>query len=338
LIEHGFRLPSAADNRPLKIREFQSLIPQMVYVSATPGERELLHLCELTNQEIPLGLQHMRGGGGVEEPVLAKKHTEAESMYNMLQMIDGIPRMEIRPTGLLDPMIEVRGTEGQIADLLSEINIRIKKGERTLVTVLTIKFAEEVAAYLNKMGTKAHHLHSEIDTIERTEIINALRIGHIDVIVGINLLREGLDIPEVSLVAIFDADRQGFLRNERSLLQTIGRASRNQNGTVILYADNMSPPMASSIRQTLERRTRQDEYNSKHGITPKTIVKALPKMEEFNSQQKEIKDKVKNETPIEEIELSIEQLKEMMQQSALELDFERAAILRDLITRREADY
>lgn len=337
LIEHGFRLPSAADNRPLEIREFQSLVPQMVYVSATPGERELLHLCELTNQDIPIGLQHMRGGGGVEEPVLAKKHAEAESMYDMLQMIDGIPRMEIRPTGLLDPMIEVRGTEGQIADLLSEINIRIKKGERTLVTVLTIKFAEEVAAYLNKMGTKAHHLHSEIDTIERTEIINALRIGHIDVIVGINLLREGLDIPEVSLVAIFDADRQGFLRNERSLLQTIGRASRNQNGTVILYADNMSPPMASSIRQTLERRTRQDEYNSKHGITPKTIVKALPKMGEFNSQQKEIKDKVKNETPIEEIELSIEQLKEMMQQSALELDFERAAILRDLITRREAD-
>ena len=338
LIEHGFRLPSAADNRPLEIREFQSLVPQMVYVSATPGERELLHLCELTNQEIPLGLQHMRGGGGVEEPVLAKKHAEAESMYDMLQMIDGIPRMEIRPTGLLDPMIEVRGTEGQIADLLSEINIRIKKGERTLVTVLTIKFAEEVAAYLNKMGTKAHHLHSEIDTIERTEIINALRIGHIDVIVGINLLREGLDIPEVSLVAIFDADRQGFLRNERSLLQTIGRASRNQNGTVILYADNMSPPMASSIRQTLERRTRQDEYNSKHGITPKTIVKALPKMEEFNSQQKEIKDKIKNDTPIEEMELSIEQLKEMMQQSALELDFERAAVLRDLITRREADY
>ncbi len=195
LIEHGFRLPSAADNRPLKIREFQSLIPQMVYVSATPGERELLHLCELTNQ---------RGGGGVEEPVLAKKHAEAESMYDMLQMIDGIPRMEIRPTGLLDPMIEVRGTEGQIADLLSEINIRIKKGERTLVTVLTIKFAEEVAAYLNKMGTKAHHLHSEIDTIERTEIINALRIGHIDVIVGINLLREGLDIPEVSLVRLFE--------------------------------------------------------------------------------------------------------------------------------------
>jgi len=337
LIEHGFRLPSAADNRPLKIREFQSLIPQMVYVSATPGERELLHLCELTNQEVPLGLQHMRGGGGVETPELVKKHPDAESMYDMLRTMDGIPRMEIRPTGLLDPQIEVRGTGGQIADLLSEINIRIGVGERTLVTVLTIKFAEEVAAYLNKMGIKAHHLHSEIDTIERTEIINALRIGHIDVIVGINLLREGLDIPEVSLVAIFDADRQGFLRNERSLLQTIGRASRNQNGTVILYADNMSPPMVSSIRQTLERRQRQELYNSQNGIIPKTIVKALPKMDEFNPEKKEIKGKVKVVTPIEEIELSIEQLKELMQQSALELDFERAAVLRDLITRREAD-
>ena len=194
-------------------------------------------------------------------------------------MIDEIPRMEIRPTGLLDPEIEVRGTEGQVADLLSEINARIERGERTLVTVLTIKFAEEVAVYLNKMGIKAHHLHSEIDTIERTEILNALRIGHIDAIVGINLLREGLDIPEVSLVAIFDADRQGFLRNERSLLQTIGRAARNSNGKVILYADSMSPPMTASIRQTLERRERQISHNEKFGITPMTIKKALHKWE-----------------------------------------------------------
>ena len=196
----------------------------------------------------------------------------------MVQRIDGIAKMEIRPTGLLDPEIEVRPTSGQVADLLSEINIRIKKGERTLVTVLTIKFAEEVAEYLNTMGVKAHHLHSEIDTIERTEIINALRIGHIDVIVGINLLREGLDLPEVSLVAIFDADRQGFLRNERSLLQTIGRAARNINGHVLLYGDSMSPAMRAAIQQTLERRERQQAYNEKHNITPKTIVKALPKM------------------------------------------------------------
>ena len=337
----------------------------MVYVSATPGERELLHLCETTGQEAPLGLRHMAGGGGVELPELAKKHPDAESMYDMLQMIEQIPRMEIRPTGLLDPTIEVRDTEGQIGDLLSEMNARIEKGERTLVTVLTIKFAEEVAQYLNKMGIKAHHLHSEIDTIERTEIINALRIGHIDAIVGINLLREGLDIPEVSLVAIFDADRQGFLRNERSLLQTIGRASRNSNGKVILYADSMSPPMTASIRQTLERRQRQIAHNKKHGITPITIQKKLPKMGSdideliagtsggkrlvgskggrksgdwasnlnVGAGQWVHSNSVTNNIsqPIDENDSSIEELKEMMQQAALELDFERAAMLRDKI-------
>ena len=370
LIEHGFRLPSAADNRPLKLHEFQGLVPQMVYVSATPGERELLHLCETTGQEIPLGLRHVSGGGGVNEPELSKKHQDAESMYDMLQMIEKIPRMEIRPTGLLDPTIEVRGTEGQVADLLSEINDRISKGERALVTVLTIKFAEEVSQYLNKMGIKAHYLHSEIDTIERTEIINALRIGHIDAIVGINLLREGLDIPEVSLVAIFDADRQGFLRNERSLLQTIGRAARNSNGKVILYADSMSPPMMASIKQTLERRDRQIAHNDKNNITPVTIQKALPKMGSdiddliagtaggkrlvaskggrkggdwasnlkvgagrwapSNSVTSNISQ------PIEELNYSIEELKTMMQQAALELDFERAAMLRDKIHELES--
>ena len=250
----------------------------MVYVSATPGERELRHLCEITNQPLPDGLLHAKSGGGAGQADLEKKHPDSESLYHMVQKIDGIAKMEIRPTGLLDPEIEVRPTSGQIADLLSEINLRIKVGERTLVTVLTIKFAEEVAAYLNKMGVKAHHLHSEIDTIERTEILNALRIGHIDVIVGINLLREGLDLPEVSLVAIFDADRQGFLRNERSLLQTIGRASRNINGHVLLYGDSMSPAMRAAIQQTLERRERQQAYNDAHNITPRTIVKALPKM------------------------------------------------------------
>ena len=278
LINFGFRLPTAADNRPLKIPEFQSLIPQMVYVSATPGERELRHLCELTGQPLPKGLLHAQSGGGAGPRDLEKKHPESESLYHMVQHIDGISKMEIRPTGLLDPEIEVRPTSGQMADLLSEINARVERGERTLVTVLTIKFAEEVAEYLNRMGVKAHHLHSEIDTIERTEIINALRIGHIDVIVGINLLREGLDLPEVSLVAIFDADRQGFLRNERSLLQTIGRAARNLNGHVILYADGMSQAMKAAITQTLERRERQQAYNEANNITPKGIVKALPKM------------------------------------------------------------
>ena len=278
LIEHGFRLPTAADNRPLKIPEFQKLVPQMVYVSATPGERELRHLCEITGQSLPNGLLHAKSGGGAGQADRDKKHPDSESLYHMVQHIDGIAKMEIRPTGLLDPEIEVRPASGQVADLLSEINIRIKRGERTLVTVLTIKFAEEVSQYLNQMGVKAHYLHSEIDTIERTEIINALRIGHIDVIVGINLLREGLDIPEVSLVAIFDADRQGFLRNERSLLQTIGRAARNVNGHVLLYADSMSPAMRASIQQTLERRERQQASNEANGVVPKTIQKALPKM------------------------------------------------------------
>ena len=278
LINFGFRLPTAADNRPLKIPEFQSLVPQMVYVSATPGERELRHLCELTNQPLPNGLLHAQSGGGAGPRDLEKKHPDSESLYHMVQHIDGIAKMEIRPTGLLDPEIEVRPTSGQMADLLSEINARVNQGERTLVTVLTIKFAEEVAAYLNRMGIKAHHLHSEIDTIERTEIINALRIGHIDVIVGINLLREGLDLPEVSLVAIFDADRQGFLRNERSLLQTIGRAARNLNGHVILYADGMSQAMRAAISQTLERRERQEAYNVANNITPRSIVKELPTM------------------------------------------------------------
>ena len=276
LIEHGFRLPSAADNRPLKISEFQKLVPQMLYVSATPGERELRHLCETTNQKISSSLMHVKGGGGVNIPELQSKDPNAESMFEILQKINGIARMEIRPTGLLDPKIEVRSTEGQIQDLMSEINICIERKERVLITVLTIKFAEEVSEYLQKMGIKSHYLHSEIDTLERTEIIKHLRHGNIDVIVVINLLREGLDIPEVGLVAIFDADKQGFLRNERSLLQTIGRASRNENGRVLMYADKMSPSMKAAITQTVERRGRQHNYNLKNDITPKTIQKPLP--------------------------------------------------------------
>ena len=277
LIEHGFRLPSAYDNRPLRVDEFQSLIPRMVYVSATPGERELRHLAEVTEQSIPEGLQHVAGGGGAIESNLPKKRS---SMLETMEGIDGIVRMEIRPTGLLDPEIEVRSTKGQVQDLLDEINICIKNNHRVLVTVLTIKFAEEVADYLLRMGIKAHYLHSEIGTIERSEIIKALRIGHIDVIVGINLLREGLDIPEVSLVAIFDADREGFLRNERSLLQTIGRAARNEKGRVILYADSVSKAMEAAIKQTVERRIRQQEYNEKNKIIPTTIKKSLPTMGE----------------------------------------------------------
>ena len=270
LVDHGFRLPSAYDNRPLRIDEFQSLVPQMVYVSATPGERELRHLVEVTGQDIPSGLMHVDGSGGARKSEGGGRETK-QSMEELLENIEGIAKMEIRPTGLLDPEIEVRSTEGQVQDLLSEIGDRVSRDERVLVTVMTIKFAEEVSEYLEGMGVKAHYLHSEIDTLERTEIIKALRLGLIDVIVGINLLREGLDIPEVSLVAIFDADKQGFLRNERSLLQTIGRASRNVNGSVILYADSISPSMEAAISQTIRRRGVQGEHNEKNGIVPKTI-------------------------------------------------------------------
>ncbi len=279
LVDHGFRLPSAYDNRPLRIDEFQDMIPKMLYVSATPGERELRHLAEVTSQKVPEELLHIGGRGGSDKPDIDKKITKS-TMEETISKIEGVVRMEIRPTGLLDPKIIVKPTEGQVQDLMSEINTRVEKDERVLVTVMTIKFAEEVAEYLEKNGIKAHYLHSEIDTLQRTEIIKALRLGHIDVIVGINLLREGLDIPEVSLVAIFDADKQGFLRNERSLLQTIGRASRNQNGVVILYADSISPSMEAAMSQTISRRSRQDSYNKIHGIVPKTIQKALPTMGE----------------------------------------------------------
>ena len=277
LIDHGFRLQSAYDNRPLRIDEFQEVVPQMVYVSATPGERELRHLAEVNGQKVPEGLIHVDGGGGARKSESSKVETK-QSMEVLLEAIDGIAKMEIRPTGLLDPRIEVRSTEGQVQDLLSEIGDRVGRNERVLVTVMTIKFAEEVSEYLERMGVKSHYLHSEIDTLERTEIIKALRIGIIDVVVGINLLREGLDIPEVSLVAIFDADKQGFLRNERSLLQTIGRASRNENGSVILYADSISPSMESAISQTIRRRKMQGEYNIENGIVPRTIEKPLPVM------------------------------------------------------------
>jgi excinuclease ABC subunit B len=277
LIDHGFRLPSAYDNRPLRIDEFQDLVPQMMYVSATPGERELRHLAEITGQGVPEGLLHVQGGGGARAAERDKPR-ERVMMEGLLSQIEGVTKMEIRPTGLLDPNIEVRDTAGQVQDLEDEIRKRIEVNERVLVTVMTIKFAEEVANYLNRQGFKAHHLHSEIDTLERTEIIKALRLGHIDIIVGINLLREGLDIPEVSLVAIFDADKEGFLRNERSLLQTIGRASRNEHGSVILYADSVSPSMEAAISQTLARRGMQSAYNVEHGIVPQTIRKALPVM------------------------------------------------------------
>lgn len=282
LVDYGFRLPSALDNRPLKFEEFEEKINQAIYVSATPGDYEL----EKTNNKF------------VEQI--------------------------IRPTGLLDPIIEVRKSEGQIDDIINEINDRIKKNERVLITTLTIRMSEELTNYLKEMNIKVAYLHSEVKTLERLKIIHDLRSGVYDCIVGINLLREGLDIPEVSLICILDADKQGFLRSTRSLIQTIGRAARNQNGKVIMYADTYSDSMNEAITETQRRRAIQEEYNKVHGITPKTIIK-------------DIKEVVTNEVTGKKSKLSkkervlqIEQIEKEMREAAAAMDFERAMELRDI--------
>ena len=282
LVDYGFRLPSALDNRPLKFEEFEEKINQAIYVSATPGDYEL----EKTNNKF------------VEQI--------------------------IRPTGLLDPIIEVRKSEGQIDDIISEINDRIKKNERVLITTLTIRMSEELTNYLKEMNLKVAYLHSEVKTLERLKIIHDLRSGVYDCIVGINLLREGLDIPEVSLICILDADKQGFLRSTRSLIQTIGRAARNQNGKVIMYADTYSDSMKEAITETQRRRAIQEEYNKVHDITPKTIIK-------------DIKEVVTNEVTGKKPKLSkkervlqIEQIEKEMREAAAAMDFERAMELRDI--------
>ena len=286
LVEYGFRLPSAFDNRPLNFEEFYNHINQAVFVSATPGEFEKQHAAETVEQII-------------------------------------------RPTGLLDPVISVRPSEGQIDDLVSEINIRIMKKERVLITTLTKKMAEDLTEYLTKLDIKVRYMHYDIDTIERMEIIRDLRLGEFDVLVGINLLREGLDIPEVSLVAILDADKEGFLRSETSLIQTVGRAARNAEGTVIMYADSVTPSMERATVETERRRTIQDNYNKAHGITPKTIVKDVRDIIEIGS-------KVKGDKPISKMskvekEAQIKRLTEEMRQAAKILEFEHAAYLRDKI-------
>ncbi|VXC18941.1 excinuclease ABC (subunit B) [Bacillus sp. 349Y] len=299
LVDHGFRLPSAMDNRPLKFDEFEGKTNQLLYVSATPGPYELEHSPEMVEQII-------------------------------------------RPTGLLDPIIEVRPIEGQIDDLIGEINERVEKDERVLVTTLTKKMSEDLSAYLKEIGIKVQYLHSEIKTLERIEIIRDLRLGKYDVLIGINLLREGLDIPEVSLVTILDADKEGFLRSERSLIQTIGRAARNSEGKVIMYADKMTDSMEKAISETKRRREIQEEYNEKHGITPTTI-------------QKEIRDAIKATREVEDAEemdggrtnvskLSkperqklIASLEGEMKEAAKALDFERAAQLRDTILELKAE-
>ena len=286
LVEYGFRLPSALDNRPLKFDEFERKINQVIYISATPGDYEL---AKVDNQYI---------------------------------------EQIIRPTGLLDPIIEVRKIAGQIDDLIGEIRSRIEKNERVLITTLTIKMSEELTNYLKNVDIKVAYLHSEVKTLERMNIIRDLRLGKYDCIVGINLLREGIDIPEVSLIAILDADKEGFLRSERSLIQTIGRCARNAHGKCIMYADKMTDSMRLAIEETKRRRQIQEEYNKEHNIVPKTIIKKIKDSisnEDTTVNKNEPKDDNKNK------DLSIEELEQEMKRAAKELDFERAMELRDII-------
>ena len=287
LVENGFRLPSAFDNRPLKFEEWEKRAKNVIYVSATPADYE-------------------------------KEHSKC------------VAEQIIRPTGLLDPKIEVRPTEGQIENLLENINEVVAKGEKVLVTTLTKKMAEELSAYLNDKGIKVRYMHSDIEALDRLEIIRDLRLGKFDVLVGINLLREGLDIPEVSLVSILDADKEGFLRSERSLIQTIGRAARNSNGRVIMYADELTDSMEKAIKETNRRRKIQEEYNKKHGIVPQTIKKDVRDSVKatYKEESKENITEIKKGETIEE---TIDRLTEEMMTAARKYEFERAATLRDFI-------
>ncbi|KHE68653.1 excinuclease ABC subunit UvrB, partial [Halobacillus sp. BBL2006] len=298
LVDHGFRLPSAMDNRPLQFPEFEEKVNQATYVSATPGPYELEHTPKMTEQII-------------------------------------------RPTGLLDPEIDVRPIHGQIDDLVGEINKRNEKNERVLVTTLTKKMSEDLTDYLKELGIKVAYLHSEIKTLQRIEIIRDLRVGKYDVLVGINLLREGLDIPEVSLVSILDADKEGFLRSDRSLIQTIGRAARNENGRVIMYADKMTKSMQFAIDETYRRREKQIAYNEEHGITPTTIkkevrdvIKATAVAEEEGNYEA---TKKPSEMTKKERQEMIDNLETEMKQAARDLDFERAAELRDVLLELKAE-
>ena len=284
LVDYGFRLPSALDNRPLKFDEFEKKLDQTIYVSATPGDYEL------------------------------------EKSNNIVEQI-------IRPTGLLDPTIEVIPTKGQIDNLVEKINETTKKGEKVLITTLTIRMAEELTQYLKGLDIKVAYLHSEIKTLERLKIIKDLRSGKYDVLVGINLLREGLDIPEVSLIAIMDADKQGFLRSDRSLVQTIGRAARNSNGHVVMYADSISDSMKKAIDETARRREIQMKYNIEHNITPKTIIKEIREVIS-NKEEKEVKIEKRSKSDTKKLIIKIEN---EMKQAAKQLDFERAMELRDIL-------
>lgn len=298
LVNHGFRLPSALDNRPLMFDEFEKHIQNIIFVSATPGPYEIEHTPKMIEQII-------------------------------------------RPTGLLDPVIEVRPIEGQIDDLIGEIQDRVKKNERVLVTTLTKKMSEDLTDYLKEIGIKVNYLHSEVKTLDRIEIIRELRLGKYDVLVGINLLREGLDIPEVSLVTILDADKEGFLRSERSLIQTIGRAARNANGKVIMYADKMTNSMEIAISETKRRRAIQEEYNEKHGITPKTIQKDIRDVIRATHAAEEQEDykptAAFGKMSKKERDRLIHDMEKEMKEAAKALDFERAAELRDLLFELKAE-
>ncbi len=288
LVEYGFRLPCAYDNRPLQFHEFQQRVNQVVYVSATPGDYE-----------------RQRSGQIVEQV--------------------------IRPTGLLDPMVEVRPIDGQIDDLIGEINARAARNERVLVTTLTKKMAEDLTQYLQKAGIRVRYMHSDIASLERMEIIRDLRLAKFDVLVGINLLREGLDLPEVSLVAILDADKEGFLRSETSLIQTIGRAARNADGKVIMYADNETPSMKAAIEETERRRKIQDAFNKAHGITPKTVIKSVRDLLEISQPADEKKGRSGIKMTKAEKEKEIARLEKQMKEAAKMMEYEYAAVLRDQI-------
>jgi excinuclease ABC subunit B len=294
LVEHGFRLPSALDNRPLRFDEFMERVPQVVFVSATPGEWETSVSTRVVEQLV-------------------------------------------RPTGLIDPKVEVRPTKHQIDDLMNEIRVRVEKGQRTLVTTLTKKMAEDLTDYLLEMGFRVRYLHSEVDTLERIRTVRELRLGEVDVLVGINLLREGLDLPEVTLVAILDADKEGFLRGETALIQTIGRAARNVEGTVIMYADKRTAAMDKALSETERRRTAQIAFNEEHGIVPQTIVKGVSDIAELLGISGSVPYKERRKTAqgeamsAEEIEKLMATLEEEMFEAAEQLRFEYAAKLRDEI-------
>jgi len=299
-VDYGFRLPSALDNRPLRIDEFMGLVPRITFVSATPGDEEL-----------------RLSGGVVVEQI-------------------------IRPTGLVDPAVEVRPVKGQVDDLLHEIRLREKQGERVLVTTLTKRMAEDLTDYLQQHGVRVRYLHSEIDAIERVEIIRGLRLGEFDVLVGINLLREGLDLPEVSLVAILDADQEGFLRSDRSLIQTVGRAARHLHGKAILYADRVTGSMQRALDEMTRRRALQQDYNRQHGVTPRSIVKSVDQVRfatRFADAKtaKAAEPAVRRPADAREREALIRLLEQQMQAAAEELDFELAAVLRDQILELRAE-